>query len=500
MLQRHKLVIIILGIFGLAASLRVVHLNLLPVFADEAIYIRWAQVMRAESTLRFLPLSDGKQPLFMWAVIPTLKFISDPLIAGRFVSVLAGLGTTFGVATAAYLLFKNTRLAVIAGLLWVVLPYAVFFERLALVDALLTSFYIWFFNFLLLSAIRSRWDLSMIAGFSLGFAWLTKSPAVFAIALSPSLLLLLPKYSQEHLFRFIFHLLTALVIATAMYNVLRLGPEFHMIAIRNRDYIHPLTQVLTHPLDPFIPHLKDTFNFYFYLLTPLGLLFALWGIFAGQRHHLKPRLLLALWWLFPVLAQAFIAKGFTARYLLFTTPFAVIIAGYAIEHVGLRSQKHLLFYLAAALVVVPSLWWDLRLITQPATAPLPRIERSGYLEEWTAGFGLKEVSSALRQAAATGPVVVGSEGFFGTPFDALGMYLNSQNRIRIVGVGVDIDSIPSQLVTAVSDNQVFLVVNSSRFHADPHTVPGLKLLAVYPKAHRPDNTREELLFFQVTSP
>ena len=74
----------------LGLLLRVINLTILPVFADEAIYIRWAQVMRAESTLRFLPLSDGKQPLFMWVVIPFLKLFSDPLVAGRLVSVFTG--------------------------------------------------------------------------------------------------------------------------------------------------------------------------------------------------------------------------------------------------------------------------------------------------------------------------------------------------------------------------------------------------------------------------
>ena len=68
-------------------ALRLPNLTLQPIFADEAIYIRWAQVMRAEPTLRFLSLSDGKTPLFMWAMIPFLKVFSDPLFAGRFLSV-----------------------------------------------------------------------------------------------------------------------------------------------------------------------------------------------------------------------------------------------------------------------------------------------------------------------------------------------------------------------------------------------------------------------------
>ncbi|PJC29059.1 hypothetical protein CO053_01275, partial [Candidatus Shapirobacteria bacterium CG_4_9_14_0_2_um_filter_40_11] len=38
---------------------RLFHLTIIPVFCDEAIYIRWAQVMRAVQSLRFLPLTDG---------------------------------------------------------------------------------------------------------------------------------------------------------------------------------------------------------------------------------------------------------------------------------------------------------------------------------------------------------------------------------------------------------------------------------------------------------
>ena len=37
-----------------------IHLTILPVFADEAIYIRWAQVMKAEETLRFFHFLTAK--------------------------------------------------------------------------------------------------------------------------------------------------------------------------------------------------------------------------------------------------------------------------------------------------------------------------------------------------------------------------------------------------------------------------------------------------------
>src|SRR3990172_12193337 len=92
-----KLILLGILILGVAFFFRIYRLTHLPIFADEAIYIRWAQVMRAEETLRFLPLSDGKQPLYMWSVIPFLKIFTDPLFAGRFLSVLAGIATIVGV-------------------------------------------------------------------------------------------------------------------------------------------------------------------------------------------------------------------------------------------------------------------------------------------------------------------------------------------------------------------------------------------------------------------
>ena len=68
---KDKKAMLILGVLlVLGIIFRFVNLTQVPVFADEAIYLRWAQIMRAEETLRFLPLSDGKQPLYMWTVIP----------------------------------------------------------------------------------------------------------------------------------------------------------------------------------------------------------------------------------------------------------------------------------------------------------------------------------------------------------------------------------------------------------------------------------------------
>src|SRR3990167_7485247 len=102
-----RTILIGMGILALALGLRLSSLTYVPVFVDEAIYIRLSQVMRAEPTLRFLPLSDGKQPLFMWLTIPLLKIFSDPLFAGRLTSVSSGMAILIGIFLLSYSLFKN---------------------------------------------------------------------------------------------------------------------------------------------------------------------------------------------------------------------------------------------------------------------------------------------------------------------------------------------------------------------------------------------------------
>jgi hypothetical protein len=485
---------VLILLFGLL--LRQIRLESIPVFADESIYLRWAQIMRAEPTLRFLPLSDGKQPLYMWAVIPVFKVITDPLVAGRTLSAVAGIFTAIGIGLASFLLFKKIRLSLMASFLWIILPYSLYFDRMALVDGFLAMFGIWTFVFSLLSLRYFRLDMAMIAGFCLGFAWLTKSPAIFIAVLLPTLIIL-----QDRPFSSLFRvaksvglLVVTWIIAFSMYNILRLGPEFHMIALRNADYVFPLSEVLRHPLFPLIPHLKDIFGFFLNLMTPVGLALALFGIVAGRFTNFRPRLLLIIWWMLPLFAQAAVAKTVTARYFLYTLPFAVMFAGLALEQIASRSKK--IFLPVLSTLIILCLVYDYLLIFSPQKAPLPRIERSGYLEEWTAGFGLKEVSAYLKNEAAKGPVLVGSEGFFGTPYDGLGMYLNKVPNIRVIGVGVWIDSVNEKLINSLSDNKVFLVVNSTRFHGDAEKL-GLRLIKSYPKEARPDSTRESLLFFEV---
>lgn len=491
------------AIIVLFLFLRLYALTNLPVFVDEAIYIRWAQVMRAEQTLRFLPLSDGKQPLYMWLVIPFLKFISNPLVAGRMVSVLSGLGILLGIGTISWYLFKSKKVTLITTLLWALSPYSVFFDKMALADSLLAFFGIWTFFFTLLTVDSMMLDFAMITGFLLGGGLLTKSPALFFTILIPITFLLAkwPKTFKEKigkLFRLVIIFIPTLIIGYGLYNILRLGPNFHMIALRNYDYVFPISHLWLNPKDPFI-FLLPKFLDWVEKMGPTPIMFlGLLGLVVNLKKHFKKITVVTLWFIFPVLVQTMFAKVFTARYTYFCLPFLFLLGGSV-----LLAKNKLINILSILLItfgIGVSLSFDYCLLTDITKANLPRSERSGYLEEWSAGQGIKEVANYIEKLYLTNhkKIIVGTEGYFGTLPDGLQAYLNKYSDIIVIGVGLTFDKVPTPLLESKkAGNPTFFVANSSRYNLSNAEKQGLTLIASYPKAYKPRGARESLLFFEV---
>lgn len=490
---------VLLGILLIAFVLRVINLTIIPVFADEAIYIRWAQVMRSVPELRFLPLSDGKQPLFMWLIIPFFKVFRDPLIAGRMVSVLSGVGTTLGVFVLTRLIFPNKKnIPLLASFMYAISPFALFFDRMALADSLLSFFGIWTFIFTVLAVRYQRLDSAMVAGFMLGGALITKSPALYFSLLLPSTMLTIPwdkKKLPLTLMKTIGFWSITLIIGYAFYNALRLGPNFHLLSSRNLDYVYPLSHIIERPFDPLKPFLMEVVR-WFWTLGPGVLIILVSGSIALLvKKYPKQILFLTILIFVPILISAEFAKVFTARYIFFSIPYLMILASTILM---VEKQKWILGFIGV--FIIHALFIDVRLLTDPQRAVLPRSERSGYLEEWTAGYGIKETATLMRDEYAKDPntkIVVGTEGYFGTLPDGLQMYLNDLPQITVIGVGQPIRDVPQSLKESkMAGNKTYLVVNSTRFLGDANE-SSLTLLKNYPKAERPDRTREELLLFEV---
>lgn len=445
--------LILISIIVLFFILRLPNLTLQPIFADEAIYIRWAQVMRAEPTLRFLPLSDGKTPLFMWSLMPVLKFVEDPLFAGRFLSVISGFGTLLGVFALGWKVF-NIRVGLWAALLYIITPYTVFFDRMALVDPMLSAFTVWSLFFAILLAQKVRLDLAMILGFILGGAWLTKTPAVLNLFLLPTSILFFKraKGNKNSLLKLFLFWAVAIVIAVFMYNILRLGPNFHLLSSRNADYVFSPLELKDRPLDPFIPHFRDISDWFPKLFTWPVLIIGGMGIIRVIREKHKLGLLILIWAVVPILLSMAFLKTYTARYLLPSIPLLLILVGFGIEKVSHRRVVLLLI-----LLILLPLKFNYQLLTGPPPDSLPNEERKGYFEMWTAGYGFKEIAQYLVDQKKNSSVVVGTEGFFGTLPDGLYIYLDKAG-ISVVGSTA---TISAELREAAQNHKTYFVGNKS---------------------------------------
>ena len=493
-LLKYKFLGLILILLGLSYFvLRLPNLTSQPIFADEAIYIRWAQVMRAEPTLRFLPLSDGKTPFFMWVMMPLLKVFEDPLFAGRFLSVLSGFVTMLGVFALSWRVF-GSKAAYLSALFYVVTPYTVFFDRMALVDSMLATFTIWSIYFALWLLKSQRLDLAMILGCLMGIAILVKTPAMVNLLALPLTILGFDfkKRDKYVLLKLLGLWVVASGIALVIYNLLRLGPGFSQLSSRNADYMFSPTELIGRPLDPFIPHLRDILSWIPGLITwPIAAAIVIGIVFLFLKRH-RLGLCVLLWLLVPVILEMTLLKTFTARYLLLAVPPLLVIGGFGASEVLKKLPGKFISWSLLLFLILP-IYYDYLIITKPANAFLPKNERRGYLEEWTAGYGFSEIAKFLIKQKETGPVVVGTEGYFGTLPDGLYIYLDRAN-ISVVGGPA---TISAELKEAAKKNLTFYVGNKNRLYEH---MDGVQLLKEYPKAKPRDNRPQDAIYLYKVLP
>ena len=460
--------------------------------------------MNSEPTLRFLPLSDGKQPLFMWILMFYVKKLADPLFAGRLLSAVSGVGSMIGLFFLTYYIFKSKLAALIASILWAFSPLSLFFDRMALVDSMLTCLGIWTLYLSLRLSESLRLDLAMIAGFVLGLAALTKSPALFFAALIPVAVILLKR--PKDLFKYVGLLAVVYFIAFGMYNIQRLGPNFDLLTSRTNDYVFPLSRIFVYPTDPIRYNLPTTFS-WLSAMGPLGLiLLAATGIIINFKKYAKFILVLGIWFLAPLLFEAEFTKSFTLRYILFLVPPLYVFAAGAFN--VLAGKWKYITALAFIIFIVQAGIFDRFMVTNPVKANFPTRERSGYFQEWTSGIGIKEAADYIRNKHNEDPgkkIVVGTEGYFGTLPDGFTMYIQDLPNIIVVGTGLYMTKIPQPLVESkLAGNLTYFIVNKSRLSADPAKL-NLRLIESFPKEARSPGTTEykqngpqdALLFYEV---
>lgn len=444
-----KDVLIILGIIVAYLITRLINLERLPIFSDEGIYIQWSRTAWKDASMRFISLTDGRQPLQTWGTIPFLKlFPEDTLFAGRLFSVTTGLYALSGILASLWYFFGK-RSAYIGAILYVFTPYFLFYDRIALVDSAINASTIWMFFLSVVLARTRRLDIAMILGFVTGFAMLGKSSVrVYAGLMLVAGALVLYDHSEGSPLTMIKRLyakligrdsrLSALVsyvllygvtmsIALLMYNIQRLSPYMHYVEQKNTTFVLTLPELIQNPF-AYFPH--NIVRLPFYVFSEMGYVIPVLGLVGLWMLYKKDRvftLYLIAWLVTVTVALAFGAKVLFPRYVLSLGGLLLIPATYFLSQI--KDKRNLwgvvgVIFLSIGLTNY-AIWFN------PVRLPFPEVDRGQYLEGWPAGFGAREIVDFARQKSYEKPVFLVAQGDFGMSGDVLRTFIHEGEPIHV---------------------------------------------------------------------
>ena len=474
-------------VIGLYLAFHLYKLTKLPVFADEAIYIRWAQLIIDDpQQYLFFPLNDGKTPLFIWFLVPFQFIFSDQLFAGRFLSVLVGL-VQLVVIQKIIKKVGGSQLAQLAGLiLTLILPFWFFHHRMALMDSLLSLFLSisWLFALDEQRHGSRRWlsyqhlKSFLFSGLFFGLALLTKIPALlFVPSLVITVFIQTKKPQSQPIHRLADACLT-IGVGLLVFASLKLHPAFAQLFSRGSDFLFTPEEIITQQewrtvLTQLPKHLLAISK---YLTWPILVL----SLVPLARDKQRLAAVSHLSWLFFAAPIFLLGKVVYPRYLLPVSIMLTVLSAIGIEilreeitQLAKKSFNRILLTSTLIGLVFAACLNSSRFITaqyfNPGETPFVQIDQTQYLQEWSAGYGVKPTQELISTLAKDKKVLVITEGYFGTLPDGLLLYFHRRNveGIYITGMGQPIGSF-SQKLRDLSQkyDQVLLVANSHRINTD----------------------------------
>ena len=475
--------------------LRLTHLTLLPIFTDEAIYIRWSQIGGSDASWRFISLTDGKQPLFTWLAMVSLRIFRDPLFAGRFVSVMAGYVSMIGIYFLASELFKNKRVGLLSSILYLLSPFTLMYDRLALYDSLVATFFIWNLYISILLIRKIRLDVALIFGLTLGVGMLNKSSAFFSLYLLPTTILLFDwgqKKRVHRLAKWIALCILAAVLSQFVYAILRLSPYFYIISQKDALFVYPFKEWIHHPFDSLYGNFHGLFDWLITYLTWPVFIAALASFLLFFKKPLEKILLFGQWF-GPFFALALFGRVLYPRFVLFMAMPLLVLAAYTVDWILTSFSSKFIKICLIALIFLPAIVLSYQILTDITHAPIAKGDIGQLVNDWPSGWGTPQVVAFLKSQSQHKKIAVYTEGTFGLFPYALEIYSVGNNNIKIFGLYPLPLKLPDQMRASAMIEPTFFVENLTQ---TPPDWP-LKLLATYQKG---SNISSAMRLYQVTLP
>ena len=457
--MRNKAFFFFLLLLVLYFSLHLFKLSSLPVFADEAIYIRWSQLILDDfARYLFYPMNDGKTPLMMWLMLPFLNIFENQLIAGRLISVLAG-----SISISLFFIILKQLKAKKASLLGMFLatinPFIFFHNRLAITDALLfANLLIAYFFTLLIVQKKNIWPIFGL-GIFFFLAIMSKTPALLFMPVFYLAILFEQKINLKFLIEKGIKISFGLLLAGLAFASFKVVPLFSQLFAVGGNFLQSKEVILSPQIWSVIIRNGSFFvEQLFTYLGPVVMVLALPGFSKTRR----TQTILFLSGILFILPLIFLGKIIYSRYILPSSFF--FISSAAISLYNLRDRK-IIQYFALTLIILPYVMFLRNAYFNVDQLQLSKADREQFLEEWSSGHGIKEATTFIEELAKNQTVAVATEGYFGTLPDGILLNLHNKNvdNIYVEGIGQPVREIPPNFIEKAQGFETkLLIVNSHR--------------------------------------
>jgi 4-amino-4-deoxy-L-arabinose transferase-like glycosyltransferase len=452
----------ILAVVGLCIAYfmtRLYKLDSLPIFTDEAIYMWWAQTGKLDASWRFISLVDGKQPFYIWLSMVAMYGVKDPLLAGRLVSVFAGFLSVIGLIVVGRELFKNWWVGIVAGFFYIVFPFALVHDRMALYDSLVGTLFIWVFYLEVLLVKKIHSTIAFILALVMGAGMLTKTSAFITAALLPTTLLLFnqPKNQRKSkFFLWVGYSILAVGLAYGYYSILRLTPFFGIITTKNAEFVYPLKEWIQHPFTYFVNNSLGIITVLNAYITIPVLLLVIASLFI-QKSFWKEKILLLIWFGATLVYLAFFGKVIYPRHFFFTTLFLLPLAALTVIAIYSKIKNIFLTSIIVIVIIGMQLYADFFILTAFAKAPLPDADRFQYISGWPSGGGVKEAVTFFQNESKDKKIEIYTQGTFGLMPYALNIYLQGNTNAHITGIWPITVDIPKEILQSAKKYPTYIL-------------------------------------------
>jgi 4-amino-4-deoxy-L-arabinose transferase-like glycosyltransferase len=454
---------------SLFLATRLLTLTRLPIFFDETLHARWALLV-AEGTRPWWKSWEWGRVLTIWMGALVSPFASDLLWANRLVSVAGGAVALAATVAIGRRLF-GAQAGFLAGLLYVVCPFTLLYDRLALADSWLTALAALTLLFSLRAAdagagLGRRLADGALTGAAMALAVLAKAPGLLLFAI-PALVAVAGGFRRE-----------AWAPLAAAYAVGAPPTAYALWRFFTTANTALMADIATQTQADRLAHLGGNLalagSWLWTLWTPPLVVVGLAGAAFGARRRPREVALLLALSLLPALAFGATLGRWLPRYLLWASVPFLVLAAWGLERAAGGAQRWLARLAAApraalataalAAVLGPALANSYRLIIDPPRATLPHVERDQLILGWTSGYGIRDTETLVREELERHPegvrVVVHVNRFRtlrATPL-ALGLAFAREPRVRMEDWNLDHPSARPALEAWAAEGPTLLVV------------------------------------------